>query len=146
MENLHSVHEILLDILIAAGLLELVVIDLVALGIPWFEGEQSVDFLEKLLLNGEVTVHVEVLHHVVDADLGRGHGSDIDCEDVSEHGLFYHVVVTDRAVSLMTLIKEDRQEVVADLTTPDLSKSPRLDGLKELPESLDILCYCAIMG
>ena len=146
MEDLHRELEILLDLLVAARNHKLVVVDLISLSVPRFKGKQSVEFLEKLLLDREVAVHVDKLHHVVDADLGGGHGSDIDSHDVGEHSIFDHVVITDWAVSIATLRKEGRKEVGSNFTALDFFKSLHLDGLKVLPESIVVAFQSPVMG
>ena len=104
---LHCELELLLDFLVAASLLELVVIDLLTLSVPGLKGKLSVDFFQKLLLNGKIAVHVDVLHHIVNADLGCGHCSGVDCNHIREHCLFNQFIATDSAVSVTTLLKED---------------------------------------
>ena len=107
LETVHRILEVLLDVLIFTRLPQLVVVNLVALGVPRLKGEQRVDFFQKLLLHGEVAVHVDVLHHIVDADLGRGHSRHVDRDHVSEHRLLNRVCIAESAISFTTLMKKD---------------------------------------
>ena len=70
LEAHHGVLETLLNLLVAASVAKLRLVDVVALRVPGVEGQMLIDLTPQFVLDMTVLVHVQVLHKVVDADLG----------------------------------------------------------------------------
>lgn len=70
LEAHHSVLKTLLNLLVAASVTKLRLVDVVALGVPSVEGQMLIDLTPQFILDMTVLVHVQVLNKVVDADLG----------------------------------------------------------------------------
>ena len=76
-----------MDALVAAGLVQQVLIDVVSFGVPDFEMEEFVNLGQEFLSDRAIPVHVNVLADVVDANLGSGDSSQVDEGDVVEESL-----------------------------------------------------------
>ena len=133
----HRVVKVLLDMIEVASLEQLVVVDLVSVDVPAIKVHEGVDLLDEFVLDGAVLVHVQVLDHVIDADLGRGHGRSVDNIDVVHHE-FVLAVLVQGPVDVSTLVQQDREEVSSDLSCLDLRQLGNLDAAKLVCESLDI--------
>ena len=133
----HRVFKALLDILEVARLEQLVVVDLVSVDVPAIKVHEGVDLLDEFILDGAILVHVQVLDRVINADLGSGHGRNVDGIDVVEHKFVLGVPVQG-SVDVFTLAQQDREEVSSDLSCLDLLQPGSLDDAKLVCESLDI--------
>ena len=63
--------EAFLDLLVAAGVAQGLMIYMVAIRVPSLESQQLVDLFDELLLGLGVLVHVQIFHQVVNSDLSR---------------------------------------------------------------------------
>ena len=81
-----------------------------------------IDLAHQLPFDFSVLVHVQILHQVIDADLGRLDSCQVDYCQVIEHGHVRFRLVSDLAVDFIAIAEHDRKEIVVDLASPDLSQ------------------------
>lgn len=86
-EAQHGEIEAFLDILVAAGIAQLLIVYLVALCVPSFMRQVGVHFGLELVLDRSILIHVHVLDQIVHADLGRGDSRQVNEGDIVEHCL-----------------------------------------------------------
>ena len=91
---------------------------MIAILVPDIELEHRVDLIHEFFLALRILVHVQVLHKIVNRDLGCLYRSQVQNSQVIKHGLISFLLVSDLAVDIIAFAEHNREEIVSYLTLP----------------------------